>query len=83
MSNVKQLQKSSGTKGKGAMPERGDTSHVINADTRPIETSSKKKPLQFMVDEATFNDFSTKAAAMFGHKKGTKTQYFEYLNNKS
>ena len=82
MTNLKGLKKPA-TKGKGDLPERGQKSAVIQADPRPNETKAPKKPLQFMVDEDTFNDFSSKAAAMFGHKKGAKTLYFQYLIGKS
>lgn len=69
---------------KGDLPERGTSAaRVVSTDTRAKQEKEAKKPLQFMVGETVFNDFSAKAAEMFGHKKGSKTQYFEYLMTKN
>ena len=73
------------TKKKGDLPERGKkAAPVIANDTRDKDKPAKKKPLQVMVTVAEFDEFSAKAAEMFGHVKGAKSQYFSYLlNNKS
>jgi len=78
MANVTALKK-----GKGEPPKRGQNEPIIKKDTRQNDIAVKKKPLQFMVEPALFDSFSVQAAEMFGHKKGAKSLYFEYLfNNK-
>ena len=79
MTDLKKLK----TTGKGQLPERGiSTAQIIAKDTRIHEGKSKKKPLQVMIDETEFNDFSAEAAAMFGHRKGAKSLYFSYIFKK-
>ena len=82
MTNTKELKKLKNSV-KGDLPKRGsNTDQVINNDTRIIEEKSKKQPLQVMIDESEFNSFSTKAASMFGHRKGAKSLYFSYILSK-
>ncbi len=69
------------TKGKGEPPKRGKTETVIKKDTRSNDIKPKNKPLQVMVNPELFDSFSIQAAEMFGHKKGAKSLYFEYLFN--
>ena len=82
MTNTTALKKS--TNKKGNLPERGTpAAKVVSTDTRASDEKAVKKSLQFHVTESVFNDFSARAAEMFGYKKGAKTQYFEYLYNKN
>jgi hypothetical protein len=81
MTNTSALKKKSASK--GDLPERGaGVSEVISNDTRKKDEKPKKKPLQVMVEEAEFNEFSKKAAEMFGHVKGAKSLYFSHIFSK-
>lgn len=84
MTDLNALKKTK-AKGKGDLPERGEKAPKVIADDprEKEEKSKKKKPLQLSISEEEFNDFSSKAAAMFGHVKGAKSKYFSHLLSKT
>ncbi len=57
-------------------PKPGKPTGNLDKTPRSVINSGTKKPLQFRVDEALFNEFSIRAHEEFGHKKGAKLELF-------
>jgi len=59
---------------KGTPPQRLKEQEKILEDTRPEE--GKNRPLQLMISQEVFQEFSAKAGLEFGFEKGAKSKLF-------
>ena len=59
---------------KGTPPQRLKAQEKILEDTRSEE--GKNRPLQLMISQEIFQEFSAKAGLQFGFEKGAKSKLF-------
>ena len=59
---------------KGTPPQRLKAQEKILEDTRSEE--GKNRPLQLMISQEVFQEFSAKAGLQFGFEKGAKSKLF-------